>query len=151
MTTALKGVIACITRVALRPSIPGIFTSISTTSGCNCFTNHLDIRFEQQLHAESSPHHWQVIDDQHVDHHILLSLVGPGCAYDCCKASVPEGDHVGGPYISSRTSRTCRGDPGGKLGQICTDFEVKHRKSARNIGIDHSEPGETASHLVYFF
>src|SRR5215831_8200549 len=38
---------------------------------------------------------------------------------------------------------------GGKLGQICTDFEVKHRKSARIIGIDHSKPGNTAPHLGY--
>ena len=37
---------------------------------------------------------------------------------------------------------------GGKLGQICTNFEVKHRKSARIVRIDHSEPGETAPHLV---
>ena len=36
----------------------------------------------------------------------------------------------------------------GKLGQICTNFEVKQRKSARMVGIDHSEPGETAPHLV---
>ena len=27
--------------------------------------------------------------------------------------------------------------PIGKLGQICTIFEVKQRKSARNLGIDH--------------
>ena len=40
-------------------------------------------------------------------------------------------------------------DGDGKLGQICTDFEVKQRKSARNRGIDHSEPGETAPHLGY--
>ncbi len=39
----------------------------------------------------------------------------------------------------------------GKLGHTATDFEVKQRKSARNRGIDHSEPEQTASHLVYFF
>jgi hypothetical protein len=39
-------------------------------------------------------------------------------------------------------------DMTGKLGQICTNFEVKQRKSARIVGIDHSEPGETAPHLV---
>src|SRR5215831_17372555 len=38
----------------------------------------------------------------------------------------------------------------GKLGQICTDFEVKHRKSARIIGIDHSKPEETPPHLISF-
>ena len=27
---------------------------------------------------------------------------------------------------------------GSKLGQTSTDFEVKHRNSARNLGIDHS-------------
>jgi hypothetical protein len=27
---------------------------------------------------------------------------------------------------------------GGKLDQICTDFEVKHRKSAQMVGIAHS-------------
>ena len=32
----------------------------------------------------------------------------------------------------------------GKLDQICTDFEVKCRKSARNIGIDHSLPMKSA-------
>jgi hypothetical protein len=32
----------------------------------------------------------------------------------------------------------------GKLGQTSTDFKVKCRKSARNIGIDHSSPGKTA-------
>ncbi len=31
-----------------------------------------------------------------------------------------------------------RGERLGKLGQTSTDFEVKHRKSARNRGIDHS-------------
>jgi hypothetical protein len=36
----------------------------------------------------------------------------------------------------------------GKLGETSTDFEVKPRKSARNRGIAHSEPGETASHLA---
>jgi hypothetical protein len=36
----------------------------------------------------------------------------------------------------------------GKLGQIRTDFEVAVRKSARNMGIDHSPPGETAPHLL---
>jgi hypothetical protein len=35
-----------------------------------------------------------------------------------------------------------------KLGEIRTDFEVKLTKSARMVGIDHSEPGETAPHLV---
>jgi hypothetical protein len=34
------------------------------------------------------------------------------------------------------------------LGQICTDFEVKQRKSARMVGIGHSEPGKTAPHLI---
>jgi len=32
----------------------------------------------------------------------------------------------------------------GKLGQTSTDFEVKHRNSARNLGIDHSEPEKAA-------
>ena len=36
----------------------------------------------------------------------------------------------------------------GKLGQICTNFEAKQRKSASIIGIDHSSPGKTAPHLV---
>jgi hypothetical protein len=36
-----------------------------------------------------------------------------------------------------------------KLGQICTNFEANVGKSARNIGIDHVEPGETASHVKY--
>ena len=36
-----------------------------------------------------------------------------------------------------------------KLGQICTNFEANVEKSARNIGIDHVEPGETASHVKY--
>ncbi len=36
-----------------------------------------------------------------------------------------------------------------KLGQICTNFEANVGKSTRNIGIDHAEPGETASHVKY--
>jgi hypothetical protein len=35
-----------------------------------------------------------------------------------------------------------------KSGEISTDFEVKQRRSARRVGIDHSEPGETAPCLV---
>jgi len=35
-----------------------------------------------------------------------------------------------------------------KLGEISTDFEMKQRKSARIVGIDHFQPGETALHLV---
>jgi hypothetical protein len=38
---------------------------------------------------------------------------------------------------------------GSKLGQICTNFEANVGKSARNRGIDHVEPGETASHVKY--
>jgi hypothetical protein len=45
-------------------------------------------------------------------------------------------------------SLTDGSDVRSKLGQICTDFEEDVGKSARNRGIDHSEPGETASHLV---
>src|SRR6266566_4959896 len=40
--------------------------------------------------------------------------------------------------------------PSGKLGQICTNFEVKQRKLAPIVGIDHSESGETALHLTSF-
>ena len=39
--------------------------------------------------------------------------------------------------------------PDGKLGQISTNFEVKCRKSARNMGIDHSEPAKTAPEADY--
>ena len=35
-----------------------------------------------------------------------------------------------------------------KLGEIRTNFEVKLTKSARIVEIDHSEPGETALHLI---
>jgi hypothetical protein len=35
-----------------------------------------------------------------------------------------------------------------KLGEISTDLEVKQRKSARRVGIDHFLSGETALHLV---
>jgi len=48
------------------------------------------------------------------------------------------------PRLISRWSNVLDG----KLGQICTNFEVKQRKSARMVGIDHLEPGETAPHLV---
>jgi len=37
----------------------------------------------------------------------------------------------------------------GKLGETSTDFEVLCRKSARNRGIDRSEPVETASETVH--
>jgi hypothetical protein len=36
------------------------------------------------------------------------------------------------------------GRPSGKLGQTSTIFEVKCRKLARNIGIDHSSPEKAA-------
>jgi hypothetical protein len=39
-------------------------------------------------------------------------------------------------------------DASGKLGQTSTDFEVKQRKSAPMLGIDHSEPGKTAPDLA---
>jgi hypothetical protein len=34
--------------------------------------------------------------------------------------------------------------------EIRTNFEVKRTKSARIVEINHSEPGETAPHLVSF-
>jgi hypothetical protein len=37
----------------------------------------------------------------------------------------------------------------GTLGETSTDFEVLWRKSARNRGIDRSEPVETASETVH--
>jgi hypothetical protein len=37
----------------------------------------------------------------------------------------------------------------GNLGPTSTDFEESCKKSARNIGIDHPEPGETVSGAVH--
>jgi Transposase DDE domain len=48
------------------------------------------------------------------------------------------------PWNPKRATRTAPG----KLGEICTGFEVKQRKSASIIGIDHSLPGKTAPHLA---
>ncbi len=48
----------------------------------------------------------------------------------------------------SRASTRREGEEAGKLGQICTGFEVKHRKSARIVGIDHPQSGKTAPHLI---
>jgi hypothetical protein len=44
------------------------------------------------------------------------------------------------------TTRFTHDEIVGKLGQTSTDFEVKRRKSARNLGIDHSEPEKAAEH-----
>jgi hypothetical protein len=62
-------------------------------------------------------------------------------------------DQFGQELLPSTVNKRGRpmAKPAGKLGQTSTDFEVKQRKSARIVGIDHSEPGETAPHLVYFF
>ena len=68
-----------------------------------------------------------------------------------CEQVQAQGKHVlvliwdNASWHVSKQVKTC-----GKLGQICTNFEVKQRKSARIVGIDHSGPGETAPHLVYF-
>ncbi len=45
-------------------------------------------------------------------------------ACDFCKASVPEGDHEGRPYISSRTDKTCRGDPRGRPARSTKDTRL---------------------------
>ncbi len=43
-----------------------------------------------------------------------------------------------GLLAQQQTTITEEAENTGKLGQTSTDFEVKQRKSARNIGIDHS-------------
>jgi hypothetical protein len=47
------------------------------------------------------------------------------------------------------TTRFTHDEIVGKLGQTSTDFEVKQRKSARMVGIDPKDAGETAPHLGY--
>jgi len=49
--------------------------------------------------------------------------------------------------LSPNAGALYEGDEGGKLGQIWS-FEVKRRKSVRIVGIDYSEPEQSASHLT---
>jgi len=91
-----------------------------------------------------------VVDDVVGIVHTLQSTLGLEVYQDMAENFAPLGDEHGLFIVVKRDRIWLASDkhsdvyPTGKLGQTSTDFEVKHRNSARNLGIDHSWPEKTA-------
>ena len=105
MRTLLSGPAAVMAAVAGIPSMPGIRTSISTTSGCRAdamrdagrpvagLADHLDVRLGLQDQPEAHPEQGLVVDQQ-------------------------DPDHAASPASSCSRAETCQ--PPGSRGPACT-------------------------------